>query len=173
MHEEIITTTSGSSSKFNTIINSTSLHQSRNDDGTLTVSIVQSHQHNAAADMGDFIGSPSHVPCSSMTNQIVSSQTKLALDSNELLTLKEDMSTVLLNGTISNSNDPNVLILPATETCDNDKNTLNLSQLTSSQAEHVEIDLHDVNSVNDETSGEGESSTFTLLPPYSVPEIVH
>lgn len=171
MHEEIITTTSGSPSKFNTIINSTSLHQSRNDDGTLMVSIVQSHPQNAA-EMGDFIGSPSHVPCSSMTNQIVSSQTKLALDSNELLTLKEDMSTVLLNGTISNSNDPNVLILPATETCDNDKNTLNLSQLTSSQVEHVEIDLHDVNSVNDETSGEGESSTFTLLP-YSVPEIVH
>ena len=164
MHEEVITTTS-TTSKFTgtTIVNSSTLHhQSSIDDGTITVSIVHPHQHST--DLGDFIGSTSslNAPCSTVTNQIVPSQTKIIISSNELQTLKNDVSSVIINGTISNTNDPNVLILPATETCDNDKNPLSLSQLTTSQAQQVEID---VNSMNDETSSreEGESIKRSLL----------
>lgn len=164
MHEELITTTS-TTSKFssNTIINSTSLHQRNHDDGTITVSIIHPHQHSA--ELGDYIASTNfnNVPRSTITNQIVPSQTKIIVTSNELQALKEDVSSVIINGTISNINDPNVLILPATETCDNDKTSLSLSQLTStsSQAETVEIDVHDVSSLNDDASSiEGESSAL-------------
>lgn len=151
MHEEVITTTS-TTSKFssNSIVNSNSLHQS-NDDGTITVSIIHPHQHSG---IGDFIATTNfNAPCS---NQIVPSQTKLILSTNELHTLKDDVS-VIINGSISNSNDPNVLILPATETCDSDKNSLSLSQLTTSHAEQVETDLHDVTS-EASSREEGESS---------------
>lgn len=171
MHEELITTTS-TTSKFssNTIINSTSLHQRNHDDGTITVSIIHPHQHLSSAELGDYIASTNlnNAPRSTITNQIVPSQTKIIVTSNELQALKEDVSSVIINGTISNINDPNVLILPATETCDNDKTSLSLSQLTStsSHAEPVEIDVHDVSSLNDDASSiEGESSTFILLPP--------
>lgn len=154
MHEELITTTSATS-KFsgNTIVNSTSSHHQSHTIDEITVSIVHPHQHSS--DLGDFIGSTSslNAPCSTITNQIVPSQTKIIVSSNDLQTLKEDISSVIFNGTISNSNDPNVLILPVTETCDSDKNPLSLSQLTTSQAEQVEID---VNSLNDETSSREE-----------------
>lgn len=163
MHgEETITTTSKYISN-NAIVNSTSQHQSHHDDGTITVSIIHPHQHT---DIGDFIASTNlNAPCSIASNQIVPSQTKIIVSSNDLQTLKEDVSSVIINGTISNTNDPNVLILPATETCDSgDKNSLVLSQLTSSQGEQVEIDLQDVSSLNDEASSrEGESSYFLLL----------
>lgn len=164
MHGGAITTTT-SASKFSnsTIVNSASLHQSNHDDGTITVSILHPHQVH----MDDFIASTTNLhnaPCSTTSNQIVPSQTKIIVSSNEFQALKEDVSSVLFNGNISNTNDPNVLILPETETCD--KDTLSLSQLTSShQADQVEIDLQDINSVNDETSsGEGElSAVFILL----------
>lgn len=151
MHEEQLITTTTATSKFSnsTIVNSTSLHQSTNDDGTITVSIVhQPHQ------LGDF-ATLSAAPCSTITNQISPSQTKII----DLQTLKEnDVTSVIINGTISNTNDPNVLILPSPETCDSDKNALSLSQLTSLHSEQADIDLHDINSMNDETSsGEGES----------------
>lgn len=148
MHEEvIITTTTPSKFSNNTILNTTSLHQNNNEDGTITVSIVHPQQ---SADIGDFIASANlNASCSTITNQIVPSQTKIIVNSNELQTLKEDVS-VIINGTISNSNDQNVLILPATETCDNDKDLLSLRELTSSQAEQVEFDLHDETSSRDE-----------------------
>lgn len=160
MHEELITTTSATL-KFsgNTIVNSNTLHhQSTNiDDGTLTVSII--HPHQPCSDLADFIGSTSlNVPCST-TNQIVPSQTKINISSNDLHVLKEDVSTVI-NGTLSNTNDPNVLILPVTETCDNDENPLTISQLTTSQAEQIEIDI---NSLNDETSSREEGESIKRL----------
>lgn len=162
MHEEVITTTSATS-KFGhtTIVNSTSLHQSHHDDGsTITVSIVHPHQHQT--EIGDFIAATNiNVPSSVLTNQINPSQTKIIVNSNsELQSLKDDVS-VIINGTISNSNDPNVL-MQATETCDSDKHSLSLSNLTSSHIEQVEIDLHDVYSPNDETSSreEGEFPIF-------------
>jgi PHD/YefM family antitoxin component YafN of YafNO toxin-antitoxin module len=130
MHEEVITTTS--SSKFSNV-NSTH-------DGTVTVSIVhpQHIEYIASSD------------CSTLTtSQIIPSQS-----SSDLSTLKDDVSSVIMNGALTNSNDPNVLILPP-ETCDSDKDTLTLGNL---QADQVELDLHD--SVNDETSSreEGEQS---------------
>lgn len=151
MHEEQLITTTTATSKFSnsTIVNApTSLHQSTNDDGTIMVSIVhQPHQH------ADFT-TLSAAPCSTITNQIAPSQTKLI----DLQTLKEDVTSVIINGSISNTNDPNVLILPSAETCDSDKNAMSLGQLTDSHSEQADIDLHDVNSMNDETSsGEGES----------------
>lgn len=153
MHEEQLITTTTATSKFSnsTIVNApSSLHQSTNDDGTIMVSIVhQPHQH------ADFT-TLSAAPCSTITNQIAPSQTKII----DLQTLKEgDVTSVIISGSISNTNDPNVLILPSAETCDSDKNALSLGQLTDSQSEQADIDLHDVNSLNDETSsGEGESS---------------
>lgn len=137
MHEEVITTTS--SSKFSNV-NSTSLHQN---DGTITVSILHPQQQHSV-DLGEYIAS---TDCSTLTtSQIVPSQS-----SSDLSTLKNDVSSVIMNGSISNSNDPNVLILPASETCDSDKNTLTLSHL---QADQMELDLHD--SINDETSSREE-----------------
>lgn len=166
MHEGIITTTS-TTSKFSncTVVNSTSSHQS-NDEGTLTASIIHPHQHSA--DIGDFLASTNlNDPCSTITNQIVPSETKIIVSNNDFQTLKDDVS-VIINSSISNSNDPNLLILPGTETCDSDKESLNLSQLTSSHVEQVEIDLHDINSVNDETSsregGESIVAIKILLP---------
>lgn len=143
MHEEVITTTS-SSSKFSNV-NSTSLHQN---DGTITVSIVHPQQQHSATDLGDYIASSD---CSTLTtSQIIPSQS-----SSDLSTLK-DVSAVIINGSISNSNDPNVLILPASETCDSDKNnTLTLSHL---QADQVDLNLHD--SINDETSREDGELRF-------------
>lgn len=156
MHEEIITTTSTAELSNNTIINSTSLHQSHNDDGTITVSIVHPLQHSHA-DLGDFIATNLNAPCSTTTNQIVPSHTKIIVTSNDLQTLKDDVSSVIINCSSSNTNDPNVLIIPTSESCDSDKTALSLSQLTSSQAGQAELDLQDVNSMNDETSsGEGE-----------------
>lgn len=161
MHEDATTTTTASKYSNSTIVNSTSLHQSNHDDGTITVSILHPHH----VDMEDFIASTTNLnnaPCSTIANQIVPSQTKIIVSSNEFQALKEDVSSVLINGTISNTNDPNVLILPATETCD--KDTLSLSHLTSSQVDQVEIDLQDINSANDETSsGEGELSTVLFF----------
>lgn len=162
MHEEIITTTS-TTSKFSnaTVINSTSLHHQSHhlhDDGTITVSIVHPHHHQQHhVDLEDY---NMDAPCSSITNQIVPSQTKIIVSSNDLHALsKDDVSSVIINGSLSNTNDPTVLILPTSETCDSDKNSLNLSQLTSSQVENVEIDVQDVSSLNDETSSqEGESN---------------
>lgn len=170
MHEEAITTTS-TTSKFSnaTVINSTSLHQSHHlhDDGTITVSIIHPHHQQQHADLGDF---NLDEPCSSITNQIVPSQTKIIVSSNDLHALnKDDVSSVIINGSLSNNpHDPTVLILPASETCDSDKNSLNLSQLTSSHVEHVEIDVQDVSSLNDETSSrEGESNDpFHSLPSF-------
>jgi hypothetical protein len=143
MHEEVITTTS--SSKFNNV-NSTSFNQN---DGTITVSILHPQHSN---DLSDYIASSD---CSTLTtSQIVPSQS-----SNDLLTLKEDVSSVIMNGSITNSNDPNnVLILPASETCDSDKNTLTLSHLQSDQ---VELDLHD--SINDDASSREEEGEFYFL----------
>lgn len=160
MHEEQLITTTSATSKFSnsTIVNSTSLHQSSSDDGTVLVSLV----HNQ---LGDYT-TLSAAPCSTITNQIAPSQTKII----DLQTLKEnDVTSVIINGSISNTNDPNVLILPSAETCDSDKNAMSLSQLTSSHSEQADIDLHDVNSMNDETSsGEGESFdpflSFPRLP---------
>lgn len=151
MHEEQLITTTTATSKFSNspIVNAPSnLHQSTSDDGTIMVSIVhQPHQH------ADFT-TLSAAPCSTITNQIAPSQTKII----DLQALKEgDVTSVIINGSISN-NDPNVLIIPSAETCDSDKNALSLSQ-----EEQAELDLHDVNSMNDETSsGEGESR---FLPP--------
>jgi hypothetical protein len=141
MHEEVITTTS-SSSKFSNV-NSTSLHQN---EGTITVSIVHP-QHQHSADIGDYIVSSD---CSTLTtSQIIPSQS-----SSHLSTLKDDVSSVIMNGSITNSNDPNMLILP---TCDSDKNTLTLSHL---QADQIELDLHD--SINDETSSREEGELYFL-----------
>lgn len=164
MHEDAITTTTASKFSNSTIVNSASLHQSNHhDDGTITVSILHPHH----VEMEDFIASTTNLtnaPCSTVANQIVSSQTKIIVSSNEFQALKGDVSSLLINGTISNTNDPNVLILPATETCD--KDTLSLSQMTSSQVDQVEIDLQDINSANDETSsGEGELSTVLFFFP--------
>lgn len=126
MHEEVITTTS--SSKFSNV----------NSNGTVTVSIVHP-QHSV--DLSDYIASSD---CSTLTtSQIIPSQS-----CSDLSALKDDVS-VIINGSITNSNDPNVLI--ATETCDSDKNTLTIGNL---QADQVELDLHD--SVNDETSSREE-----------------
>lgn len=146
MHEEVITTTS--SSKFSNV-NSTSLHQN---DGAITVSIV--HPHQQQQDLGDYIASSD---CSTLTtSQIIPPQS-----SSDLSVLKNDVSSVILNGSLSNSNDPNVLILPASETCDSDKNnTLTLSHL---QADQVELDLHDSINDNDETSREEGELKFFLL----------
>lgn len=159
MHEEVITTTSASPKFSNsTIVNATSLHQS-NDSGssTITVSILHPHQHHAA-ELGDFIAtSDLSVPCSTVTNQILPPLSKIIVTSEDLQALKDDVSSVIINGTISSCNDPNVIILPAAETCDSDKNALSLSQLTTSQADHIEIDIHDVHSPTDEASDEGES----------------
>jgi hypothetical protein len=142
MHEEVITTTS--SSNFSNVNSTSSLHQT---DGTITVSIVHPHQqhHQHTADIGEYIASSD---CSTLTtSQIIPSQSS----SDHLSSLKDDVSSVIMNGSITNSNDPNVLILPATETCDSDKNTLTLSNM---QADQVELELHD--SVNDETSSREE-----------------
>jgi hypothetical protein len=138
MHEEVITTTS--SSKFSNVNSTSSLHPN---DGTVTVSIVHPQQHSV--EIGEYIASND---CSTLTtSQIIPSQS-----SSDLTTLKSDVSSVIINGSITNSNDPNVLIIPATETCDSDKNTLTLSNL---HADQVELeDLHD--SVNDETSSREE-----------------
>lgn len=131
MHGEVITTTS--SSKFNNVNSTSSLHH----EGTITVSIVHPLQHHTI-DIGEYIASSD---CSTLTtSQIIPSQS-----SSDLSSLKHDVTSVI------NSNDPNVLILPATETCDSDKNTLTLNSL---QADQVELDLHD--SVNDETSSREE-----------------
>lgn len=161
MHEgAAITTTTASKFSNSTIVNAATLHQSTHD-GTITVL----HPHQQHVEMDDFIASTTSNPCSTISSQIVPSQTKIIVSSNEFQALKDDdVSSVLINGTLSNINDPNVLILPATETCD--KDTLSLSQLTSSsQIDQVEIDLQDINSVNDETSsGEGELSVL-LTPP--------
>lgn len=133
MHEEVITTTS--SSKFSDV-NSTSLHQN---DGTITVSIVHP-QHSA--DIGEYIASSD---CSTLTSQIIPSQSN-----SDLSTHKDDVSSVIINGSILNSNDPNVLILPVT--CDSDKNIL---------PDQVELDLHD--SINDETSREEGKIWFLIF----------
>lgn len=151
MHEEAQITTS-TTTKFssNTLVNTTNLHQNNNEDGSIVVSIVHPHHSD---DLGDFIASADfNASCSAaITNQIAPSQTKIIVSSNELQTLiKEDVS-VIINGTISNSNDQNVLILPATETtCDTDKNLLSLRELSSPQADQVEFDLHDETSSREE-----------------------
>ena len=166
MHEEVITTTSKFNNSVCTIVNSNpaNLHQSNLNDGggTITVSIVHHPLHHSD-EIGDFISSDLNDPCSTLTtNQIVPSQS-----SNELPTLnKEDVSSIIINGSLANPNDPNVLILPETETCDSEKNSMSLSHL---QADQIEQELNDVNSANDETSNEdGEffqhTSMFFFLP---------
>lgn len=181
MHEEVITTTStaASTSKLsnNTIINATTenLHQSH--DGTVTVSIVHhhphQHQHHHHADIMDYIttatSSSNALSSNNVTNQIIPSQTKIIISNNDLHSLKNDISSVIINGTIENATDPNAgnnILIVGTNTCDSDKNSLNIINQTataptsSSHAEAIEIEIRDVNnSANDETSSiEGESN---------------
>lgn len=163
MHEEVITTTSKFVSQ-NTSINSTSLNQSSQGDGSIIVSILHPHQH--MNDIGELVTSNSlSGPGSNVTNQIISPQTKIIVNANDLHTIKDDVSSVLINGIISN-NDSNLLILPANETCDNGK--LALSQLSSSHNDQVDIDLNDISSLNDETSSrEGECALWLIPSRYS------
>jgi hypothetical protein len=154
MHEEIkitTTTTSSATSNFcnNTIVNSSNLHQNlpppNSEDNTITV-VVHPHQ-------GNFMTTSSNSSCPIILNQIVSSQTKILVDGSELK--DDDISSVIMNG--SNVNDPNVLILPPPETCDSEKEPLNISQLTTA-AEQIDIDLQDV---ADETSSRDDDGEFT------------
>jgi hypothetical protein len=165
MHDEVITTTS----KFvnqNTIVNSTNLHQSSQGDGRINVSILHPHQH--INEIGELVTSNTlNAPGSTDENQIISSQTKIILSTNDVQTIKDDISPVIINNITSN-NDHNLLILPANETCDNDKNSLALGQLSSSQTGQIDIDLNDVSSLNDETSSrEGEHKMNIYIFRYS------
>lgn len=176
MHEEATTTTTAASSKIaSNIINP---HQSI--DGsiatttTTTISIVHHlHHHPNATVIENYAASlPSSSSASNanLTSQIVSPQTKIIISNNALDDVgHDDCSSVILNGAIANPNEPNVLIVGTSSTCNNDKNEMTLS-LEDAQQQHMEIEIVDAvasvtgdGSANDGSDvGEGELK-FNLI----------
>lgn len=141
MHGEITTTTTHFTS--NSIVNSPSSLLQNNDTRSLIVSMVHPHQNLAE----EFINLNS--TSASISSQVIqTTQNKIILNNNDLQTLKEDVSSVIIN-TDSNLIDENVIHFP-NKTCDKQ----HLSQVLS-QTEQ-EIALQDIQSMTDETSGEGK-----------------
>jgi hypothetical protein len=147
MHEEATITTTAASSKIasNNIINNP--HQSiAIDDNsiatttTTTISIHHLHHHPNATVIENYASLPSSSSASNanLISQIVSPQTKIIINSVD--DVVDDVSSVILNGAIANSNDPNVLIVGTSSTCDNDKNEITLN-LQNADQQHMEIEI--------------------------------
>lgn len=190
MHEEatIITTTAASSKVASNIINnhphqSITIDNNNSTTSTTTISIVHHlhhHHHSNATVIENYSAS---IPTSStnatssldpttssnnLISQIVSPQTKIFISSNAVDDIVDEhhVSSVILNGSIANPNDPNVLIVGTNSSCDNDKNELTLN-LQNNDMHHMEIEIVEnatVGSIEDDDCGDesdaGEGEHF-------------
>lgn len=158
MHEEATITTTAASSKIasNNIINNPHQSSITIDSSsiatttTTTIAIVHHlHNHPNATVIENYAStlpsSSSSASNANLTSQIVSPQTKIIISNSSLddVVTDGDVSSVILNGAIANPNDPNVLIVGTSSTCDNDKNeiTLNLENVDQQQQHHMEIEI--------------------------------
>lgn len=166
MHEEATITTTAASSKVasNSIINNPHQSSITIDDNsiattTTTISIVHHHlQHHSNATVIETYDPSSSASNANLTSQIVSPQTKIIISNDA----DDDVSSVILNGAIANPNDPNVLIVGTSSTCDNDKNeiTLNLQNAVQQQ-HHMEIEIVEGAAANITGDGSGGDGSET------------
>lgn len=156
MHEEATITTTAAPSKIasNNFINNPHQSSITIDNNsiatttTTTISIVHHlHNHPNATVIENYastLPSSSSASNANLTSQIVSPQTKIIISNSSVddVVTDDDVSSVILNGAIANPNDPNILIVGTSSTCDNDKNeiTLNLENVEQHQ-QHMEIEI--------------------------------
>lgn len=140
MHEEAITTTAASTGS-----NANNVHQSSDNSGTTTISIVHHFQRVNSYDATDTATTTTNA---FSTNQIIQpSQTKIILSNvNDIRHTEDDeeaVSSLILSSIANNPNVSNVLIV-GTNSCDNTgKGELSLDELAS-PVEQMEAEIGEI-----------------------------